>query len=258
MRSTLLPLFAAFLHYPGYGQLLNGSFEENGDFSLLGWEWLGDVPNAVSDPPPGGGNWAMAKESSQFQAGAISYLYQRLPQALNGEYIALQAWVRCSSEPFCEGGYIGIGSIQNGEVTTQSTIGSNNEEWTYIELSGNFQLDAGDTAVVILSAGGVSGPLPQAHAHFDGVSTSEPPSGIRVNERIRVATYPVPAQERLFVGCAQPMQRVWVQDARGRVLFQVAGNGTNAAVDLTALSSGPYLVLASTADGIATARFVKQ
>ena len=89
-----LPLFALLLlTTSSNAQLVNGSFESDGAFSLAGWEWICSEPTSVSDVPPDGGSWAVRVNMGTHDCSP-NYLFQRIAFAQGGSHWIFGGWAR--------------------------------------------------------------------------------------------------------------------------------------------------------------------
>ena len=238
-----------------HAQLVNGSFESDGAFSLEGWEWTCGTPTPVSDTPPGGGSWAVRNGMGNPDC-APSYLFQRIPFAQSGDIWTLSGWVRADSVGWDALPRMGFSSVQNGEFPFQSQIGSPALYWSYVWITDTVHATATDTAVVLLQSGnGFMGA-----GWFDGLELMPTdPTGISTTT-VLLHTY-LDAQQVLYVSAGSHVIRsVDVFDAAGgrqKVEHQISAPG-NSAIRTEALVPGIYLVRAITDVGPLTARFVKQ
>lgn len=248
--ATLLFLLATCSR----AQLVNGSFESDGVFSLEGWEWTCDEPTAVSDAPAGCGDWAVRLNMGDPDCSP-SYLFQRIPFAESGEHWTLGGWARIDTVGWDAIALMGFSSINNGMLAFQSEIGNPAPYWSYVWIADTVHASASDTAVVMLTSGtGFMGA-----GWFDGLEL-EPadPTGMPAT-RVDLHTY-LDAEQTLSV-CARE------HDIRQVQLFDAAGSRQHApvracapgcaAIGTDALVPGVYLVRADTDAGPAVARFVK-
>ena len=253
---TSLLLFAAV---PACAQLTNGGFEENGSFSLTGWEWTCSLPQSQMDVPLGGAEWSAWKEPGHAKGCFPSYLYQRLPNIQYGIPYQLSGWVKCPQSEFsvCLGGSLGFGTISNGQFALAQNVSSLDTAWTFLTVDHIFDPGVGDTAIVVLSSGFIGGPINPLPAGFDQFTLS---TANRVTETspLQVSIFPDPTADRLNVGCTSPLSSIEVFDPTGRRVMQQAATGTSEVVNVSALSSGQYLLRATSRSTTLTRRFVKR
>ncbi len=240
-------------------QLVNGSFEVNGGFTLQGWEWTCDEPQPVMDVPTGGGVWSAWKESGHAKGCFPNHLFQRLANVQYGIPYQLTAWVKCpiGDVAFCIGGSIGFGSISNGVFALSQLTTSTVPEWAFITADHVFDPGVGDTAIVVVNSGFIGGPINPIPAGFDQL-TLDIANGVGEVLPLRVSLFMEPLSDRLNVGSTARMRSLECFDATGRRLLTQRASGTTEVVDLSALNSGAYLLRATTDGGSLTSRFVKR
>lgn len=138
-----------FLHAwgpsPGGNLLPNGSFEENGQPSLAGWEVISPSLTAlVPEPAPGGGSWALQLEADW--APTRGFVRALVPGFIPGETLRLSAWVRAAG--LMGGGmmYLSTGTWISAQATSMAS------EWTQIILVATPPVAPGDSLWVVLSS----------------------------------------------------------------------------------------------------------
>lgn len=251
LYTIIFATIASFSH----AQLVNGSFESDGAFSLEGWEWTCGTPTPVSDTPPGGGSWAVRNNMGNPDCSP-SYLFQRIPFAQSGDHWTLSGWVRADSVGWDALPRMGFSSVQNGEFPFQSQIGSPAPYWNFVMITDTVHATATDTAVVLLQSGnGFMGA-----GWFDGLElVPADPTGFIITA-VHLHTY-LDVQQVLYVSAGvHAIRSVDVFDAAGGIRTverQVSAPG-NTAIRTDALVPGMYLVRAITDVGPLTARFVKR
>ena len=240
-------------------QLVNGSFEVNGGFTLQGWEWTCADPQALPEAPVGGGNWSAFKEPGHAKGCFPSYLFQRLPDVQYGIPYQLSGWVKCPQDEFsvCLGGSIGFGTISNGQFTLAQNVTSQSEEWTFLTIDHVFDPGIGDTAIVVLNSGFIGGPINPLPAGFDHL-TLDLANGVGEPLPVHISLIPDPVTDRLNVGSTVPVRRLELFDATGRTVIVQAASGTTTIMDVSNLLDGAYILRATTTEGIFTRRFSKR
>jgi hypothetical protein len=243
-------------------QLINGSFEDNGNYTPVGWEWTCNDPVPFMNAPPGGGLWSASKEPSQAKGCFPSFIYQRLPEAQNGDLLTLSGWVRCSEgfENFCIGAYIGFGSVGNGAFTVEEHVGTSDPEWTFVYITDTIEVAAGDTAIVVLSSGFIGGPAAPLPGQFDELTLSGP-EGVQDIQAPALALHPQEAEDILRVSCSgSALRTLRLFDLTGRnvPLRTERTDRTTVSADISELPTGAYIVQAMTNAGEVAARFVKR
>jgi hypothetical protein len=247
-----------FLASSTQAQITNGSFEDANGPSLAGWEWTCDEPVSEMDAPVDGGTWSAWKQAGHAKGCFPNYLYQRIPNVNYGAPYILSGWGKCpiGDVAFCLGATIGFGTINNGSFTLAQNVTSSEPEWSYLNVEHVFDPGAGDTAIVMLSAGFIGGPINPFPAGFDQIMLSIF-EGVPESNRVQVSLYPDPASDVLHVGSAVPISTVEVVDQQGRTLLNLPASSTTAHVNVSALPAGSYLVRTTTSRGLTTERFVK-
>ncbi|HMC96835.1 MAG TPA: T9SS type A sorting domain-containing protein [Flavobacteriales bacterium] len=250
--KTLLSAFPLLIAAPACAQLVNGSFENNGAFSLEGWEWTCGTPPGGNDVPPGGGQWSVRKDLGDPDCSP-SYLYQRIPFAQPGDHWTVSGWVRVDEVGWDALPRLGLASVNNGTFTTQSWIGSPALVWNFCWITDTVHATATDTAVVLLTCG--TGFL--GAGWFDGIEL-EPLTPTGISEPAHVHSY-LDEEEVLHLSAGdRPIRGVRLFDAAGRALDRDVQNGPGSMALVTnGLKSGVYLVQLITDAGPATTRFVK-
>jgi len=238
-------------------QIINGSFEDNGVFSLAGWEWTCAQPGPVHQVPIGGGVWSASKNMGNDVCGP-SYIFQRIPFAQNGDVWHLSAWVRSDSTGIPALPRISLSSMHNGIFSFQSAIGSAGYNWEHVSINDTVHSSAVDTAVVLLNPGYVNGPLVGA-GWFDGVEfTLLISTGIHEGS---ISLHPfIDADQVLHIAADdQVIRSAQLFDPTGRALstrMRSTGPGS-LAMATDALPSGVYMVQVISDAGRIVARFVK-
>ncbi len=184
-RATAFCLSFVLLLCPAISlaQVENGSFEIDGQSSLSGWRFT-CAGAASEDAPSGGGTWSLKLAPGNVQGCSPGLALQAIPTVRSGEVWRLTAWVKQSPVTFSPVSIYwqivtaGGNSIRRAaEVTTAQT-------WTQLTVVDTLSLAPGDSAMIVLDAGGTSGPaISGAGASFDLVSVE------------RVEATPVPYEE---------------------------------------------------------------
>jgi hypothetical protein len=236
---------------------MNGSFELGGQFTAEDWSYTCDVPGMGTGGAPGGGNWHATVAPGNFKGCFPSYLYQPLPNAQNGELYRFTGWVRCHSEEPCIGGFIGLGRINGTTIEVDDQAGGQYPDWTFVQIVDTIELDEGEVAAAVLSAGSIGGPAILNPAHFDG---------LQLDLAMGMGTEVVPplhyivdhTQRMIFLSTrGEGITAIRLLDMTGRELSTRPFAGTSTAqVDLNGLPPGAYLAQVRTARVERTFRFV--
>lgn len=259
MKHLYTPLSVLLLASSSQAQITNGSFEDANGPSLAGWEWTCETPSSEMDAPVDGGTWSAWKQPGHAKGCFPNYLFQRIPNVNYGVPYILSGWGKCpvGDVAFCLGATIGFGTISNGSFTLAQSVTSSGPDWTYLNVEHVFDPGVGDTAIVMLSAGFIGGPINPIPAGFDQISLSIFES-VQENSAPRVSLFPDPAVDMLHVGSVVPMTRIEVLDEQGHVVLNRPTSGTTVHMDVSALSAGSYFLRTTTAQGDITERFIKK
>ena len=260
MRSILLLLLV--LGGTASAQLNNGSFEDVNGPSLSGWEWTCDDPQFMEGGAPGFGEWSVSKQSGHAKGCFPNYLYQRLPNVQDGDLVTLTGWGRCTASEFsfCQGAFMGLGRVNDGAFQLEENTYNSDTTWAYMSITDTIELADGDTAIVVLNAGFIGGPVNPTPALFDGLAMSFPTAigssiapSLQLLQTDNGSTLVISTgdQRSLGINCF---------DLTGQVVqLQFDRNGTNGyRARITDLSTGVYILRATTAAGNISARFIKR
>lgn len=249
--ALLLALPALAVH--AHAQLTNASFEQG----LTAWEWTCADPELLADGAPGAGDQHASKEMGQTQGCFPSYLFQRLSGVQNGDMLTIGGWVRTPGDFVPVYPQFGLGTINNGVIHAEESMGTSWYEWTYLEITDTVELQSGDTAIILLSSGLIGGPATQNPGYFDGFTVS-----IAMNMLEGSNARPTMLMDRASNSLFASMGSAMLLEAR---LFDLMGRhlpsrgnvrSTTARIDLNGLPNGIYLVALRTADGERVVRFV--
>lgn len=255
--KRLSALIALALGLSAPAQLVNGSFEDNGSFSLNGWEWTCETPSAVTMHPLIGGLWSARKEIGNVKGCWPSYLYQRIPWAVDGELYQLTGWVRSDTMGVPANAMIGFATVHSGIFAWDSSVGASGYEWSFVTINDTVHAADGDTAVVLLNPGTLGGPAYGA-GWFDAIDVQPfmPESVPEVGPSLR--QYLDESLVLHLSGGDGPMRNVSLLDAQGRVLHvRTQATASGATIDTRSIPAGVYIVRSSTEAGDVVVRFVR-
>lgn len=260
---TMRMILAVGLFAITYGlsaQLINGSFETDGSPSLSGWEWTCDDPQFVEEGAPGSGAWSVSKMPGHAKGCFPNHLYQRLSNVEDGDIMTITGWGRCPTEfdNICLGARMGLGSINTGAVFLEEFTTASDPLWTFMSITDTVQIGTGDTALVVLNAGFIGGPISPTSPGFDGIEVSIS-TGVDLSPAPTLHLLRTDANTLMVSTGALRMSGIACFDLAGQVLAAPALRlGTNAySIGIQSLSSGVYLLRATTEAGVLTTRFVK-
>ena len=149
--KELAALFALALSLPSSAQLVNGSFESDGQWDLTGW--TAPCQNAFfGGGQTGNGDYSLALPHGETNGSCYaSTAYQLVPSISNGSVWTLSGWCHNFATGFSDP-YIGIGmGVKHAdgwwEYFTAPVMNTGN--WTLLSVTNSFTLLEGDTAFVI-------------------------------------------------------------------------------------------------------------
>ncbi len=186
IRATLLGVLAVLLFGAGVAQaqIVNESFEEDGQFSLAGWQATeGSCQEGSGLTPPGGGAWSLRLHRRNLQGGCYGVVYQVIPQMRSGEVWRVQASVRL---PAGRGGTARLywttfenadpsGTLPYLPAPVGKIATATSTQWTTLALIDTLNIPPGDSIGIVLDAGVTSGPtLLTDVAYFDLVTVDQP------------------------------------------------------------------------------------
>lgn len=253
-HATLLASLLSFTS--ANAQLVNGSFENDiWEYSLIGWEWTCEDPLGVNEAPPGAGSWHATKEAGQTQGCFPSYIYQRLSGVQDGDLLTISGWVRCDDDVICVGAHFGLGTINSGYFHLEESVGTNQWPWTFLTITDTVELNAGDTALLVLNAGSIGGPISPEPGHFDGLTLATPQSVDEVSASL-LAHYR-DAANFYVAGNAARILSVRLLDLTGRVITASVDRSEGTyRIGLEGLGTGVYFADVRTDRGGQAIRFV--
>ena len=185
VRMALLGMVAMLLLGVGtaHAQVVNHSFEEDGQFSLAGWQVTDEsCTEAYDKTPDGGGTWSLKLHRRNLQGGCFGVAYQVIPTVQEGGVWRVSAWVRVPEgsgparvywtkfEPSDNSGVLPYLPAPYGAVTTSTA-----DQWLVISRIDTLSVDSGDSLGIVLDAGVTSGPtLSNDFVYFDLISVDQP------------------------------------------------------------------------------------
>ena len=224
-------------------QILNGSFENNSGPDLTNWL---STCNAVSHQiaPVGGGKWSVSVPPGNTQGCYPGFLYQKIPSAITGQPFVLSGWAYSLTFPT-----IGIyfGKINKGIITLLAGDTTSSTSWKLLKVQSTFNLNSGDTAIVVLSGGFTGGPeyILQSERYFDLIKleqvsgTKDKPSASSIH------IYPNPVSAETVIMSDRNFQNATIQiiNANGKILkleHHISGSTYNPRCEN--LPSGIYVI----------------
>ncbi len=186
IRAALLSVLAVLVFGAGIAQaqIVNESFEEDGQFSLAGWQATeGSCQEGFGQTPPGGGAWSLKLHRRNLQGGCYGVVYQMIPQMRSGEVWRVTAEVRL---PEGRGGTARLywtdfknadrsGVLPYLPAPVGKVATATSTQWTTLALIDTLDIAPGDSIGLVLDAGVTSGPtLLDDVAYFDLVIIDQP------------------------------------------------------------------------------------
>ncbi len=174
--ATVLLLSFVLLLCPAFSvaQVVNGSFESDGQPSLSGWRFT--CGGGVSSPeaPPGGGTWSLKVAPGNLQGCFPSTASQTVSTVQSGEVWRLTAWVRQDTATFTVASLYWQIVPSGGTSGTLPADTTTARGWTQLTVVDTLFLAPGDSAVIVLDAGRTSGPEFEGSGYlFDLVSAEK-------------------------------------------------------------------------------------
>ena len=182
LRGTLY-LAAVLWLFPvlSAGQIVNGSFEIDGQASLEDWSFTCNGGTSFQEAPPGGGTWSLKLQPGNLQGCFPGLATQTIPAVQSGEVWRLTSWVRQDTATFT------VASLHWRIVSSGGTSidlpadTTTARSWTQLTVVDTLFLAVGDSAVIVLDAGGTSGPELQGSGYLFDLVSAEKVNGTPVD-----------------------------------------------------------------------------
>lgn len=145
----------------------NPSFE---DTTLAGWQNQYCGMFSYENAPLNGGNFCVKVPYGNFQGCAPNYVYQIISNIEDSVAYELTAWVKNNGWPYAYSSIMLGKKTSNGNIIMNSkndTTGS--DIWKQLSINDTFSLDVGDSALIILQSGLVSG-TGSGNSYFDEIT----------------------------------------------------------------------------------------
>ncbi len=146
---------------PGDNLITNGSFEDNGNFSLDGW--TNNNTSSSTDVPGGGGSFSLKIDPASSPAeGYAEFAVEDLSGTKSFE---LTAFIKSFGDwP----GSVTLKKVaDDGTITILATDASSENSWLQKTLSITTSFSTGDKLMVHISSGSTEAPTPDHYALFD-------------------------------------------------------------------------------------------
>ncbi|MGV3636119.1 MAG: T9SS type A sorting domain-containing protein [Flavobacteriales bacterium] len=240
------------------GQVLNGSFEIGGAFSIAGWAPTAcAVIGSTTDTPDGDHALVMASSSANVCNYAIdsNRLVQALPWVNDGDPLLLQWWWRRTSPN--DNAIAWLGTVENGVFTSQYSFTTTSNDWAFFTMEEQIQVAPGQQAALAL--GGGFSLQEGGSSSYDMVEVSLVTGISETQPRLRMR--PNPVDDRLFVE-APGFARFAVIDASGRVHYpnrrSIGEESGTTVLDVADLPAGLYVLEARDRQDVLRSRFIKR
>ncbi|MBL0048191.1 MAG: T9SS type A sorting domain-containing protein [Bacteroidetes bacterium] len=221
-------------------QILNGNFENNSMADLSNWEWTcGSI--STPDAPPNGGAWCIEVMGGNLQACFPGYAFQRITSINPLKSYTLSCWAKATTN-FPIGLY--FGTINNGQITLQLGSTTTSNTWTELSVQSNFALASGDTAIVILHGGLVTGPL-LVTGLFDLIRMEDVTGIQSISEQAQLTVIPQPfsSQALLQFGKTLLNAKIIMYDYLGQAIKQISSvSGNSYTLTRGNLAQGVYFI----------------
>jgi hypothetical protein len=139
-----------------FSQILNGSFENNDQPTLDGWQ-ISYNGQSAQDAPLDGGNWCLKLEAGNYQGFFPSIAHQIIPGVKNGDIVRISAWAKQELGITSANLYLQIFHSYS-ESTLIAKDSSDSTNWTKLTVQDTVYLNDTDCLAVVLDAGITSGP----------------------------------------------------------------------------------------------------
>jgi hypothetical protein len=150
-----------------FSQVVNGSFETDGNPSLENWIILCNDGESFEDAPSGGGSWCLRLLPGNFQGCYPRIAEQILTDLSNGDILETSVWVR-QDEQKSSSTRVYLKVFDSEKTTFLSIDSTTSKEWTKLMVVDTLSIDEGDSASIILDSGITSGPdILGRYSYFD-------------------------------------------------------------------------------------------
>lgn len=244
-------------------QVLNGSFENNGQAELGGWAINCDCSNTTSssDVPGGTGDWSLQMDASSLECFCLmpDMNHQPLPWLTAGTW-TLSGWIKGVGPQGMDGSRVIVQYGTNSfNPTLLATIGTIDSVWAFREQT--FEVHVGtypDSLFMVLIADGTPEWITPHTVHFDDLRLDQS-TGISDGDALILQRHPNPATDQLWVDLPESPRSITAVDPSGRriSLPTFKHNGRTLEVDVSSVPPGICVLLLKTASGVVPVRFIK-
>jgi hypothetical protein len=173
IKKWFFPLCLAFFPAACLSQVLNESFETNGQPSLNHWS-ISCNGESFQDAPSGGGSWSLRLETGNFQGCFPGLGSQIIPEFRSGDIWQVSVWARQNEKKLAQTRVYLKVFDRKGDATILSAETTTSAEWTQLTIVDTLALDEGDSVAIVLDAGSTSGPQQlESDSYFDLVAAKK-------------------------------------------------------------------------------------
>ncbi len=157
-----------------FSQVLNGSFETDGQPLLDQWSISCDG-ESFQDAPSAGGTWSLRFQTGNLQGCFPGTGAQIIPEFRNGDIWQVSVWARQDEQKSAQTSfYLKVFHKTDKDGTILSVDTTTSNEWTQLTIVDTLVLDEGDSVAIVLDAGGTSGPQQlDSYSYFDLVEANK-------------------------------------------------------------------------------------
>ena len=174
-RKTIVLVLLSVLAFPFllFTQIINGSFENNGQPTLENWNFTCEYHYSSSDdaPPLPDNHWSLKLTSGNSQGCFPSYAYQIIPEVRDGDIWQATVFTKRENSLTQPSLYLKIFRA-NGEETNLSVATTSSYDWEQISVEDTIHISEDDSVAIVLDAGITSGSVVN-YIYFDIVTAEK-------------------------------------------------------------------------------------
>ena len=171
LLKWLILFWGFFLSETCFSQILNGSFETNGQPSLNNWLITCEGGESFYDAPADGGSWCLRLPEGNLQGCFPEIAQQKIPNIGNGDIWQVSVWARQYEKKTSPTSiYLKVFHPSgDSSIIAKDTTTAN--DWTLLTIVDTLLIEEGDSVFIVLDAGITSGPqLVDSYSYFDLVT----------------------------------------------------------------------------------------
>ncbi len=172
--SQPLLFFWTFLPVVCFSQIINGSFENDGQPSLDHWVISCDDGESFQDAAAGGGSLCLRLPEGNLQGCFPETANQIIPEFSSGDVWQVSVWARQYEKKMSQTSlYLKVFHAKR-KPTVLSVDTTTSKDWTLLTVVDTLFLEEGDSVAIILDAGITSGPhIVGSYSYFDLVEAEK-------------------------------------------------------------------------------------